>query len=119
MRKLVKPSDLNPAERLFGGQLLMWIDEVCAIVALDIVGWKPVTTKYMSAINFVAPVKAGEVVEIGTELTHVGRSSFTLRAAARIMQTKRTILTIEQVVMVAVDKKGVPRAHGLAPLKAA
>ena len=33
-RKLIKPSDLNPRGTLFGGQLLKWIDEEAAILAL-------------------------------------------------------------------------------------
>ena len=42
-RRSVKPQDMSPNGTLFGGNLLQWIDEECAIYAISQLGnWRVV-----------------------------------------------------------------------------
>ncbi len=110
-RKWVKPEDLNANKSLFGGRLLAWIDEEAALYTIVQLENKNVVTKYMSEIVFVNPAYQGDIVEIGIEATHFGRTSLTLRAEARNMRTRKTIITIEKITMVNLYEEGSPAPH--------
>lgn len=111
-RKWVKPEDLNPNGSLFGGSLLKWIDEEAAIYAILQLGNGRVVTKLISEINFVSSAKEGELIEMGLRATAFGRTSLTMRAEVRNMITRKSILTIEKIVFVNLDRNGVPAPHG-------
>ena len=78
-RKLIKPENLNANNTLFGGELLRWIDEEAGIYTMTRLNDQRIVTKYISEINFVSSAKQGDVVEIGMELTAVGRTSVTMK----------------------------------------
>ncbi|WP_118194040.1 acyl-CoA thioesterase [Albibacterium indicum] len=111
-RKWVKPEDLNPNGTLFGGTLLRWIDEEAVIYAIIQLGNPRVVTKYISEINFVSSARQGDIVELGITATHFGRTSITLTCEVRNKITKKSILTIDQLVFVNVDENGTPVPHG-------
>ena len=113
-RKLVKPEDLNPGGSLFGGQLLILIDEEAAIYAMWQLDNQRVTTKFMSEIDFISPARTGAVVEIGLEMVKIGVSSITFRCEARVKKTEKTIITIEKIVFVNLDKNLRPTPHNKA-----
>ncbi len=113
-RRLIKHEDLNPAERLFGGRLLAWIDEEAAIYAACQLGRKRIVTKSMSEINFTAPGHLGEVLEFGLHTVAIGETSITIACAVRDKESKRKIIAVDNIVFVCVDEKGKPTAHGLA-----
>jgi len=111
-RKLVKPSDLNANNTLFGGQLLKWIDEEAGIYAMTKLDSTKVVTKVMSEINFVSSAKQADVIEIGLEFVAIGRTSITFNCQVRNLFTKKTIISIERIVFVNVDENFKPLAHG-------
>ena len=111
-RKWVKPEDLNANQTLFGGSLLRWIDEEAAIYAIIQLGNERTVTKYMSEINFVSSARQGDIIEMGLEPVHWGRTSLTLRAEVRNVFTGETIITIDKIVMVGLDADGNPLPHG-------
>ncbi|CAH0202694.1 putative acyl-CoA thioester hydrolase HI_0827 [Microbacterium oxydans] len=111
-RKWVRPEDLNANGSLFGGSLLKWIDEEAAIYAIVQLGNYRAVTKHISAIDFEASAVQGDLIEIGLQATHFGRTSLTMRAVARNMITRKRILTIEKIVFVSLDEDGVPTPHG-------
>ena len=110
-RKLVKPEDLNAGGSLFGGQLLRWIDEEAAIYAMCQLDNSRVTTKFMSEIVFISPARTGDVIEIGLETNGLGTISITFRCEARVKKTEQTIITIEKIVFVNLDKQLRPTPH--------
>lgn len=114
-RRMVKYEDLNPAERLFGGALLGWIDEEAAIFASCQLGTKRLVTRFMSEINFVSPGMLGDIIEFGVQATAVGTTSLTVRCNVRNKDTLETIIDVERIVFVCVDEQGQPRAHGKRP----
>ena len=111
-RKWVKPEDLNANETLFGGRLLGWIDEEAALYSIIQLENRKVVTKYMSEINFMSSAQQGDIVEIGIEVVHFGKSSITLKAEARNKMNRVTILTIDQIIMVNLGEDGKPKPHG-------
>jgi len=111
-RKWVKPEDLNPNETLFGGQLLAWIDEECALYTIIQLENKRIVTKYMTEINFMSKAVQGDIVEIGIEVKKFGKSSITLACEVRNKMTRETILTVDKIIMVNLGKDGKPTPHG-------
>ncbi|WP_274476545.1 acyl-CoA thioesterase [Mangrovimonas aestuarii] len=111
-RKWVKPEDLNPNGTLFGGRLLAWIDEEAALYSIIQLENPKVVTKFMSEINFMSSAKAGDIVEIGIDVVHFGKSSITLACEVRNKMTLETIITVDKIIMVNLDKNGKSKPHG-------
>jgi len=111
-RKWVKPEDLNPNETLYGGRLLEWIDEEAALYTIIQLENRRIVTKYISEINFTSSAKQGDIIEIGMEVVKFGKSSITLNCVVRNKMTRETILTVDSIIMVNLDKNGKPTPHG-------
>ncbi len=111
-RKWVKPEDLNPNHSLFGGRLLQWIDEEAALYAIIQLENPHVVTKYISEINFISAPKQGDIIEIGILATHFGKTSLTMTCEVRNKLTRESILTIEKIIFVNLNKAGKPTPHG-------
>lgn len=110
---MIQPKDLNASNTLFGGRLLEWIDEECAIYTICRLNTLQIATKFMSEIDFVRPARQGDILEIGVETTAIGKTSFTVRCAVRNKTTKEKIVTIEKIVYVALDENGKATPHGV------
>ena len=111
-RKWVKPEDLNANATLFGGRLLAWIDEEAALYSIIQLENKKVVTKYMSEINFMSTAQQGDIVEIGIEVVHFGKTSLTLKSEVRNKMTRETIITVDNIIMVNLGDNGKPVPHG-------
>ena len=111
-RNWVKPQDLNPNGTLFGGRLLEWIDEESALYTVIQLENPRIVTKYISEINFMSSAKQGDIIELGIEVTKFGKTSITLKCEARNKMTRETILTVDNIIMVNLDKDGKPTPHG-------
>ena len=110
-RKWIKPEDLNPNGTLFGGRLLEWIDEEAALYTIVQLENRFIVTKLITEIDFKSSARQGDIIEIGIEATKFGRSSLTMRCEVRNMMTRETIITIEKIVMVNLDKDGKATPH--------
>ena len=111
-RKWIKPQDLNPNRTLFGGRLLEWIDEECALYSIIQLENPKTVTKYMSEIDFRSSAREGDIIEIGIEVVKFGTASLTLKCEVRNKMTRETIIMVDKIVMVALDKSGKPKPHG-------
>lgn len=111
-RKWIKPQDLNPNRTLFGGRLLEWIDEECALYSIIQLENPKTVTKYMSEINFQNSAKEGDIVEIGIEVLKFGTTSISLKCEVRNKMNRSTIITIDKIIMVTLDENGHPKPHG-------
>jgi acyl-CoA thioesterase YciA len=110
-RKIIKPGDLNPLNTLFGGRLLEWVDEECAIYCACQLDHNRLATKFMSEINFLRPARQNEVIEIGVETVAIGRTSITARCEVREKESRELILAVDKIVFVALNSKGRPIVH--------
>ncbi|WP_439133604.1 acyl-CoA thioesterase [Pseudomaricurvus sp.] len=111
-RRVIKPTDLNPSNVLFGGALLSWIDEEAAIFAACQMKTQRLVTKFISEINFTSSARSGDVIEFGLSVAHVGRTSLTVKCVVRNKVTHESIIEIDKMVFVAMSEDGVPEPHG-------
>jgi len=111
-RKWVRPEDLNANGTLFGGSLLRWIDDEAVVYAMIQLGNQRIVTKYISEIEFVSSATQGDILEIGLQAVHFGRTSLTMRCEVRNIITGDTILSIDRIVFVGLDEEGQPLPHG-------
>ena len=114
---LVRPTHINHYGRLFGGQLLYWIDELAGIVAMRHAG-ATVTTAAIDNLQFQAPAYEGDMVVLQGQVTYVGRSSMEVRVDTytEAADGQRQMINRAYIDMVAIDSEGKPIAvPGLIP----
>ncbi|NLL56321.1 MAG: acyl-CoA thioesterase [Clostridiales bacterium] len=98
----------NGTGRLFGGQLIAWMDVVAAVVARRHSG-REVTTASIDKIDFAQPAFENDIVIITGKLVYVGNSSMHIKVTAFIEQDKKRIMTNDaNFVMVAIDEDNNP-----------
>ncbi len=66
----------------------------------------------MSEINFVSSAVQGDIVEIGMDIIKFGKTSLILNCEVRNKLTRKTIIKVENITMVNLDKNGKPTPHG-------
>ena len=74
MTQLVLPNDTNQLGNLLGGQLMHWIDLVAAIAAARH-SHNVCVTASVDDLNFLHPIKIGEVVTLLASVNRVFRTS--------------------------------------------
>lgn len=106
---LVCPSHINHYGRLFGGQLLKWIDELAGIVAMRHCGGT-VTTAAIDNLQFQAPAYTGDMVVLRGMITSVGRSSMEVRVDTyrEALDGSREMINRAYIDMVCINCKGQP-----------
>ena len=73
--RLVLPEHLNHFGYLFGGHMLLWVDEISWIAAsLDYPGCRFVTIG-MDRVEFRRPVREGAILRVAVERASAGRTS--------------------------------------------
>ena len=78
-RQTVMPGHTNALGTLFGGTMMGWVDEACAMAAQKHAR-KMVVTIHMDDISFTEPVLLGDQVVIHAHITYAGRTSMEVRA---------------------------------------
>ena len=114
---LIRPSHINHYGRLFGGQLLYWIDELAGIVAIRHSG-AIVTTAAIDNLQFKAAAYEGDMIVLEGQVTYVGRTSMEVRVDTytESLEGDRQMINRAYIDMVAIDEKGRPIAvPGLIP----
>jgi acyl-CoA hydrolase len=74
MTELVLPNDANPLGNMLGGRVLHFIDLAAAIAANRHTG-RPCVTASFDSVDFLAPIKVGEVCLLKARVTWAGRTS--------------------------------------------
>ena len=111
LRTVAMPADTNPAGDIFGGWIMSLMD-LAAGVSAGTRAKGRVATASVSHLNFLQPVKVGDVVCVYTDIIRTGRTSITLGVEAWVLrrgQGDRTRVTAAEFVLVAVDEHGKPR----------
>lgn len=75
---IIIPSHINGTGRLFGGELLKWIDEVAGATARRHCG-SNVTTVAIDNLYFKAGAYINDIVVLIGKVTHVGNTSMEIR----------------------------------------
>ena len=100
---------LNGNDRLFGGQLMEWIDIVAAVVARRHSGMN-VTTAVVDSLQFKEAAYINDTVVLIGHITYTGRTSMEICVKTYVehLSGKRSLINKAYVVMVAIDENGRP-----------
>ena len=106
---IVRPNHLNGANRLFGGILMQWIDEVAGIVAKRH-SMSNVTTASVDNLTFLHGAYQNDLVVIKGKMTWVGSSSMEVCVDTYVESPKgeRHRINNAHFMMVALDENDRP-----------
>ena len=105
------PADTNANGDIFGGWVLSRMDQAGGIAGTERALGRVVTIA-VDAMTFIRPVKIGDVLEVFTEIEHVGRTSMKIHIEAWAQRYKTHTeekVTDAVFTFVAIDEKGKPR----------
>ena len=107
--QIIMPQHVNGAQRLFGGQLMAWIDVVAAVAARRHSG-RPVTTASVDELSFLNAANLDETVVLAARVTYVGRTSMEVRVDTFVerLDGRRDPVNRAYLVLVALDENGNP-----------
>ena len=106
---LVRPNHLNGANRLFGGILMQWIDEVAAIVAKRHCNGN-VTTASVDNLTFLHGAYSDDLIVIKGKMTWVGNSSMEVCVDTYVESRhgERNRINNAHFILIALDDNGKP-----------
>lgn len=110
LRFLAQPTDVNFGGNVHGGAAMKWLDQagyVCATAWSN----RYCVTAFVGDINFIHPIRVGDLVTIKAKVIHTGRSSMhiVVEMYANAPATTRKVQAIRCImVFVAVDENGSP-----------
>jgi acyl-CoA hydrolase len=110
MTELVLPQHTNALDSIFGGVIVSWIDIAAAISAQRHSGM-PVVTASIDALNFVAPVYKGWIVNLRASVNFTSRTSMEIGVrvdAENPIQKKVFHTASAYLTFVALGKDGKP-----------
>ena len=107
---IIRPNHLNGANRLFGGILMEWIDEVAGIVAIRH-SMGNVTTASVDNLTFLHGAYQNDLVVIKGKLTWVGTTSMEVCVDTYVEKPngERHRINNAHFMMVALDENDRPR----------
>lgn len=107
--QILMPSHINGQDRLFGGQLVEWIDVVAAVVARRHSG-KNVTTAAIDNLQFKAGAYINNTLVLIGKITYVGHTSMEVRVDTYVedLEGVRKVVNRAYLVLVALDENGNP-----------
>ena len=107
--QIVMSPQINGAGRLFGGQLMEWIDVVAAVVARRHSN-RNVTTASVDHLEFREAAYIDQTVVLDGRITYVGCSSMEVRVDTFVeaLDGSRLLVNRAYLVMVALDANGKP-----------
>ena len=103
--QVLTQANLNGYNRLFGGQLMSWMDIVAAVAARRHSS-RNVTTVRVEKLEFQAPARANDTVILTAHLCHVGRTSMDVcvHAYVEALSGERSRINQAHFIMVALDE---------------
>lgn len=107
--QVLTQGNLNGYSRLFGGQLMSWMDIVAAVTARRHSG-RNVTTVCVDRLTFHAPAYANDTLVLTGEVVYVGRTSMEIRVCVYVeeLSGQRDLINEARFVMVALDENEQP-----------
>lgn len=107
---LIFPHHANHQGSYFGGAAMAEMDKIAFLVAARHAR-RPFVTASCDKLDFVAPARVGEIVEVTGQVNMVGRTSLTVDvelSAENLLSGKRHVCTRGAFTMVAADRKTNP-----------
>ena len=107
--QILSQATLNGYQRLFGGQLMEWIDVVAAVTARRHCG-KNVTTAAVDSLEFSAAAYANDTLVLVGTVTYTGTTSMEVCVKTYIeeLSGERRLINKAYLIMVALDENEKP-----------
>ncbi len=108
---LVLPEHANVQGNLFGGRMMYWITSAATLAGLRLAR-SSVVLGSMDDLDFLAPVRVGDLVILRSQIEHVGRTSMEVGVEVEAEHPRtgeRRRATSAHLAMVAMDENGRPR----------
>jgi acyl-CoA hydrolase len=107
--QIIMPSHVNGANRLFGGQLMAWVDIAAAVEARRHTRTQ-VITAMADGFRFLGPAFLDETVRLEARVTWTGRTSLEVRvdSFAESLAGAARRINRAYLVFVALDREGRP-----------
>jgi len=83
LRGRAYPSDLNHSGTVFGGWIMSKMDKAASIAVEDIVNSGAVTVS-VTDLNFLKPIRNGDIVTIYTEIIKIGNTSIQINVEVMV-----------------------------------
>lgn len=109
-RVLAMPADTNPSGDIFGGWVLSQMDNAASICAGQRAQARVVTVA-LDSMNFIRPVRVGDILGVYTMVEKVGTTSVTIHAEAWVRRERigvREKVTEGKFTFVAMGENGRP-----------
>lgn len=109
--QILRQANMNGANRLFGGHLITWMDEVAAVSARRYAEG-PVTTACIENMRFLRPAHLNETLVITGRVIFTGRTSMEVLVTAETegYDGARMLIADARFILVALDEEEQPRA---------
>ncbi len=106
---IVVPEHLNGVNRLFGGTLISWIDDCCAICARRHARGN-VTAATLDNVRFLAPAYQNDTVVCIASVVYTGNTSMEICCKSYVekLDGSRTLINEAYQIAVAIDENGKP-----------
>ncbi|QQS12500.1 MAG: acyl-CoA thioesterase [Rhodospirillales bacterium] len=111
LRTVPQPADANPNGDIFGGWVLSQMDVAGGVPAARTAQGRTATVA-INAMEFVQPIKVGDLVSVYGEVVKIGNTSITIRletVVQRQLDPTPIRVTEGNYVFVAIDDQGRPR----------
>lgn len=107
--QILTQSNMNGFGRLFGGQLMEWIDIVAAVTARRH-SQRNVTTVLVDSLEFKHPARVNDTLVLTGNIEKVGNSSMDIAVNTYIeyLSGERKLINKARLVMVALDENDRP-----------
>ncbi|ASV08489.1 acyl-CoA thioesterase [Leptospira interrogans serovar Canicola] len=108
---IVMSRDLNQHGFLFGGQMLAWIDEGCAMFVMVKIRYSNIVTVSMADVVFKSPGLLGDIIQNFSKIDKIGNSSITIRnTSIGKSQSRKELKEIIdcKITYVCLDENGKP-----------
>lgn len=114
MHELVLPTHTNALGTAFGGTIMSWVD-ICGAICAQRHTSGIVVTASIDQLDFLAPVRLGDIVRLTARVSYVGHTSLEVRVFVDVLNnayTHEQRAGIAYVTFVAVNddntRRGVP-----------
>lgn len=112
MSFLAEPTDVNYGGHVHGGEVMKWMDQIGYAIAVKYSKGYAVT-KFVDNIDFMNPMRIGDLVHLQASITSTGNSSMTIKISVNSenLQTGKSVDNCScTMVFVAVDASGKKRS---------
>ncbi|SDX77966.1 acyl-CoA thioesterase [Paenibacillus sp. CF384] len=110
MMQLIFPSDTNYHGTMFGGKVMEYMDKIAAITSMRHARG-PVVTASTDSLDFVAPIKVGDMIDVEAFVTWTRKSSMEIYVKVQtehVYTGERKTAVTAFFTFVALDEHGKP-----------